>query len=237
MKKSLKGAPTVKIKTFLCVCMAALSLFASRAGAVGNDDVKKADEATQVLKEISAIPEKTIPAALLADAYGVAVLPNVIKFGFIVGGRYGKGVLAVREKGGWSDPSFITITGGSVRYQIGAESTDIILVFKTSTGIEGITKGKFTLGADAAVAAGPVGRQAEAATDIQLKAEVYSYSRSRGLFAGVAIEGAALEIDNEANTAFYGRAITPDEIFAGGAKAPQAAEKFREELSKDSSRK
>lgn len=224
----------MKIKVFLCVCAALLGLFTSQAKAAVSEEVKKADAATEVLKEISSIPEKAMPPALLEGAYGVAVLPGVIKFGFIAGGRYGKGVLVVRKNGGWSDPAFVTITGGSVGYQIGAESTDVILVFKTKKGIEGITKGKFTLGADAAVAAGPVGRQAEAATDIQLKAEVYSYSRSRGLFAGVALVGSALEIDNKANTSFYGRALTPDEIFSGSVQAPPSAERFKAELTKDS---
>ncbi len=223
----------VKIRIFLCV-LAFLGTFVSTAGAAGSDEVKKARDATEVLKEISAIPEKTIPPSLLEGAYGVAVLPDVIKFGFIAGGRYGKGLLSVRENGAWSDPSFITITGGSVGFQIGAQSTDIILVFKTRKGIEGITKGKFTLGADAAVAAGPVGRQAEAATDIQLKAEVYSYSRSRGLFAGIALEGASIEIDNKANEAFYGKIVTPAEIFAGSVEAPASAQKFKGELENDS---
>jgi len=105
----------------------------------------------------------------------------------------------------WSDPLFVSLTGSSVKYQIGAQSTDIILVFKSRRSVDGIMKVKFTPGADAAIAAGPVGRQAEAATDIQLKAEIYSYSRSRGLFGGVSVEGATLQIDRESNTAFYGR--------------------------------
>lgn len=226
----------VKINIFICVCALLLGLFAHEAGAAESEEVKKAEEATLVLKEVSAMPEKAIPPALLEGAYGVAVLPNVIKFGFIAGGRYGKGLLAVRKNGDWSDPTFVTIAGGSVGYQIGAESTDIILVFKTRRGIEGVTKGKVTLGADASVAAGPVGRQAEAATDIQLKAEIYSYSRSRGLFAGVAIAGSSIEIDNKANASFYGRSITPDEIFSGAAKAPPSAQGFKAELAKESRR-
>ena len=224
----------MKIKAIGCLCAIMIfGLFAARAKAE-SDEVRKVENAAEVLGQIAAIPEKSIPPALLANAYGVAVLPGVIKFGFIAGGRYGSGGLVVREKSGWSDPSFVTLTGGSVGFQIGAESTDVILVFKTRRGIEGITKGKFTLGADAAVAAGPVGRQAEADTDAQLKAEVYSYSRSRGLFAGVSLEGAALEIDNRANEAFYGRIITPKEIFSGAVAAPAAAEKFKSELEKDS---
>jgi lipid-binding SYLF domain-containing protein len=225
-----------KIRALFCVC-AILGLFAHGAIAAESEEVKKAGEAAEVLKEVSAIPEKAIPPALLEGAYGVAVLPNVIKFGFIAGGRYGKGLLVVRKNGNWSDPTFVTIAGGSVGYQIGAESTDIILVFKTKRGIEGVTKGKITLGADAAVAAGPVGRQAEASTDIELKAEIYSYSRSRGLFAGVAIAGSSIEMDDKANASFYGRAVTPDEIFSGVVKAPPSAQVFKAELAKASSRR
>lgn len=170
------------------------------------EEVKKIDLAVEVFKEITAIPEKGIPPALLHDAYGIAIIPGVVKVGFIVGGRYGKGVLMVRtEEGGWSNPSFVSLAGGGIGWQIGAQSTDIILVFKSRRSIEGIKKGKFTLGVDAAAAAGPVGRSAEASTDIQLRAEIYSYSRSRGLFAGVSLEGAALQIDDEANAEFYGK--------------------------------
>jgi len=225
------GKLTLKIKVFLCVC-ALLGLFAHESMAAASEEGKKAEEATEVLKEVSAIPEKAIPPALLEGSYGVAILPNVIKFGFIAGGRYGKGLIAVRENGGWSDPSFVTITGGSVGYQIGAESTDIILVFKTKKGIEGVTRGQLTLGADATVAAGPVGR--EAATGKEPKADIYSYSRSRGLFAGVALVGSSLEIDDRANADFYGRALAPDEIFSGAAKAPAAAERFKAGLAKAS---
>lgn len=191
----------------------------------------KVEAATEVITEIKAIPEKGIPPALLDDAYGVAVIPGVIKVGFVVGGRHGKGILVVKQDGGWSDPTFVSITGGSVGWQIGAQSTDVILVFKSKKGVDGVTSGKVTLGADAAVAAGPVGRQASASTDVQLKAEIYSYSRSRGLFAGVALEGAVLQIDHRSNWDFYGeKGITADEIFSGRFSAPDAAERFKEAL-------
>ncbi|MCM2358027.1 MAG: lipid-binding SYLF domain-containing protein [Geobacteraceae bacterium] len=169
------------------------------------DEAMKIDAATDVFKDIMIIPEKGIPPALLHDAYGIAIIPGVIKLGFIVGGRYGQGVLMVRANGEWSNPSFVSLAGGGIGWQIGAQSTDVILVFKSKRSIEGIKKGKFTLGVDAAAAAGPVGRTAEVATDIQMKAEIYSYSRSRGLFAGISLEGAALQIDDQANAAFYGR--------------------------------
>jgi lipid-binding SYLF domain-containing protein len=142
----------------------------------------------------------------MRDAQGVAIFPGVLKAGLMVGGRYGRGVLVLREPGGtWGKPVFITITGGGVGWQVGIQSTDLVLVFKTRTSLDRILKAqvKLTLGADVAVAAGPVGRQAEAATDAQLRAEIYSYSRSRGLFLGVSVEGAAIVADTSATEAYY----------------------------------
>jgi lipid-binding SYLF domain-containing protein len=181
------------------------------------EPTKTVIDATYVLKEIVAIPEKGLPPALLEDAYGIAIIPGVIKAAFVFGGRYGTGVLMVRDREkGWSSPSFVSLGSGSFGWQIGAESTDVILVFKSRKSIEGIRRGKFTLGADASVAAGPVGRNAAAATDIQLKAEIFSYSRSRGLFAGVAVDGAVLKIDDDENETFYGKKeVSAGEIFDG----------------------
>ncbi|GKT08762.1 lipid-binding SYLF domain-containing protein [Desulforhabdus sp. TSK] len=196
---------------------------------------KTVSSASNVLEEIMRIPEKGLPPALLKDAYGVAVLPGLLKAGFVVGGKYGRGVLSVREGGRWSNPSLITLMGGSVGWQIGAESTDVILVFKTRKSIDAITQGKFTLGAQASVAAGPVGRSAEAATDVQLKSEIYSYSRSRGLFAGVALDGAALQIDDDANAQYYrSPGVTSAAIFASGKglKVPASAASFKKVLTR-----
>jgi lipid-binding SYLF domain-containing protein len=175
----------------------------------------KINAATEVMQEILSIPETAIPPALLSNAYGIAIIPGVLKAAFILGARYGSGILLVHDKeNGWSNPSFVKLYGGGVGWQIGAQSTDVILVFKSSKSISGITKGKFTLGADASVAAGPVGRSVEAATDAQLKAEIYSYSRNRGLFVGVSLEGASLQIDNAADAAFYGKeGIRASDIF------------------------
>ncbi|MBU4260769.1 MAG: lipid-binding SYLF domain-containing protein [Proteobacteria bacterium] len=167
-------------------------------------EVRKVKEATEVMREIFSIPETAIPPTLLANAHAVVVLPKLVKAGFIIGGRYGTGLMMVRDiRGDWHYPVMVSLTGGSVGFQIGAQSTDIILVFKSLKSVEAIQKGKFTLGADASVAAGPVGRHAEADTDIKLESEIYSYSRSRGLFAGVALEGGALQIDHDATWAFY----------------------------------
>jgi lipid-binding SYLF domain-containing protein len=196
-----------------------------------SSEAKKIDDCIAVVKEIMKIPEKRIPPALIEGASAIVIIPGVIKAGFIIGGRHGRGVVLVHEGGRWSNPAFISFTGGSIGWQIGAQATDVVLVFKSKRGVEDMIKGKFTLGADASVAAGPVGRQAEAATDAQLKAEIYSYSRSRGLFAGVSLEGSVLSIDEAANQAFYGKEdVTANEIFQGGTETPDAAGKLRETL-------
>ena len=160
--------------------------------------------AAAVLNEIMAAPVTRIPEFMLADAQGVAIVPNVLKGGFVVGVRHGRGVVLVRdEQGAWQPPQFVSLTGGSFGWQAGVQATDVILVFKTANSVRNLMRGKFTLGVDAAAAAGPVGRQAAAATDAALKAEIYSYSRSRGLFAGVSLDGSALQIDHQANQVYY----------------------------------
>jgi lipid-binding SYLF domain-containing protein len=176
--------------------------------------------ATQVLDELRATRDQYVPDRLLERAYAIAIIPDMTKIAFFAGGRRGHGVMVVRDKDGrFSNPVFITMTGGSFGWQWGVESTDIMLVFTTRRGVEGITGGKFTLGADASVAAGPVGRQASASTDTSFKAEVYSYSRTRGIFAGLAIDGSALTIDDDANAAFYDKhTVMASDILSGHVK-------------------
>jgi lipid-binding SYLF domain-containing protein len=190
--------------------------------------------ATQVLEEVQAMPDEQIPDALLSRAYGIAVIPDVTKVAFIFGGRHGNGVLVVRDKlnSPWSNPTFISLTGGSWGLQVGAQSSDIILVLTTKTGIEGIAGGKLTLGADASVATGPVGRQGSAATDIGFHAEIYSYARTRGLFGGIALDGSVISIDRSANAALYNKSgVTATEIFSGQAPAaPPTAQRFLDRL-------
>ncbi|MGI9262785.1 MAG: lipid-binding SYLF domain-containing protein [Woeseiaceae bacterium] len=214
------------------------SLTAGPALAASKEETR-VNDATDVVDQLLRIPEQAVPSALLSRAYAVAVIPRVIKVGFGLGARYGKGVMVVRQDdNSWSNPAFVRITGGSFGFQAGAQSTDIILVFKTRASVEGITSGKLTLGADASIAAGPVGRSAGAATDMTFKSEVYSYSRNRGLFAGVALEGAGVTMDRKANAAFYGSAqITPEQIFASsGNAAPQAANHFVQVLTAQTQR-
>jgi lipid-binding SYLF domain-containing protein len=200
-----------------------------------SEETNRVESATEVVSKIMEIPESAIPPALLADAQGIAVIPGVIKVGLVLGGQYGRGVLVVRGKGGaWSNPVFITLMSGSIGWQIGAESTDFVVVFKTPRSVEGIMKGKYTLGADAGVAAGPVGRLAKASTDIELKAEIYSYSRSRGLFAGISLEGSSMQVDDKSNAAYYEKgAVQPSDIISGkDAKTPADAEKLKKTLDK-----
>jgi len=213
-------------------------LLAIPAAAATREERRVAD-AADVLDQLLRIPEKNIPPALLSRAYAVAVIPNVVKVGFGIGARRGRGIIVVRQDdSSWSNPAFITMTGGSVGWQVGAQSTDVILVFKTRKGVENIANGKLTLGADASVAAGPVGRHTSVATDIQFQAEVVSYSRSRGLFAGVAFEGAGVTMDRKANASFYGStSMTPEKIFVSSPNiAPDIANDFVQILTAQTAR-
>lgn len=210
-----------------------LSLISALPAAAATKQETKVSDATDVVDQFLRIPEQSIPPALLSRAYAIAVIPNVVKVGFGLGARRGKGVIVVRQDNdSWSNPAFVTLTGGSLGFQIGAQSTDIILVFKTRSVVDSVANGKLTLGADASVAAGPVGRHTSAATDGRFQAEVYSYSRSRGLFAGISLEGSGITMDRKANAAFYGSSsITPEQIFASsGNAAPQTANTFVQKL-------
>ncbi|HBK56912.1 MAG TPA: hypothetical protein DDZ76_11620 [Xanthomonadales bacterium] len=204
----------------------------------GPEEDAKVAQAVTVLDRLMLIPEQSIPESMLRDAYAVAVVPNVFKAALVFGGRRGTGLISVRRPDGtWSHPSFIALTGGSFGFQAGLQSSDVILVFRTARGVDNIIRGKFTLGADAAVAAGPVGRNAQAATDEQLKAEIYSWSRARGLFAGVALDGAVLNIDHDANAAVYGPEITPRAVFEGRVeRQTDAVVDFRDRLEEYTSR-
>lgn len=203
----------------------------------GVDQDEKISACIDALEKTTSMPEQEIPPALLRNAEAIAIIPGVIKAGFVIGGSYGKGVLTVRDaQGRWSAPIFLRLAAGSLGWQIGAQSTDVVLVFKTRRSVEGLTRGTFTLGADAAVAAGPVGRRGEAATDIDLKAEILSYSRSRGLFAGISLEGSKLDIDHNSNIEFYGHRIRPEEIMDGKVKPPAQAVRLLDAVAKITTR-
>ncbi|MBU0501120.1 MAG: lipid-binding SYLF domain-containing protein [Gammaproteobacteria bacterium] len=211
-----------------------MSLVSAPVSAGAGPDAKMR-EVIDVFREIQRLPEKSVPPLLMTNAYGVAIIPSVVKVGFVLGGSYGEGVLSVRHADGtWSDPVFVSITGGSVGWQIGAQSSDVVLVFKTRRSVDGVMNGKFTLGADASVAAGPMGRKASAATDEKLKAEIYSYSRSRGLFAGIALDGAAIQIRHRDNERYYRQPhIAASEILDGRvANPPESSRRLRDLLAR-----
>ena len=209
----------------------AAALFAGQAVAGPKED-ERATNAVRVLNEIQRIPENGIPDKLLDEGRAIVVIPDTLKAGLVIGGRRGHGLMSVKNPdGSWSQPVFIKLTGGSIGFQAGVQSSDVVLVFRNDRNLENIVNGKFTLGADAGVAAGPVGRNASASTDGQLKAEIWSWSRARGLFAGVALDGAVLQIDDDANVAVYGSAATPRAIFEDRAGAPSSAVVgFRDQL-------
>lgn len=198
----------------------------------GADQVEKIEEAVRVLEEMMKEADKSLPVSLVQSCSGIAIIPDVIRAGLVVGGRHGKGVLLVRTaSGGWSDPAFIDLKGGSIGWQAGVQSADVVLVFRTPRSLAKITEGDFTIGADVGVAAGPLGRTAEASTDSALKAEILSYSRSRGLYAGLTLQGSSVQEDRKANRAFYGTDISPKDILAGKATAvPEAAAKLKAAL-------
>ncbi len=210
-----------------------LSLTLASTAVAGPAEDARAQNALRVLNDIQRIPESAIPDKLLDEARAIVVVPDTLKIGLVFGGRRGHGVVSVKNPDGtWSNPAFVTLTGGSVGFQAGVQSSDVVLVFRTDRGLDSIVNGKITLGADAGVAAGPVGRNAATATDGQLKAEIWSWSRARGLFAGVALDGAVLAIDDAANQAVYGAGTTPRAIFEGRApRAPSSAVvDFRDQL-------
>lgn len=198
-----------------CLSLGVLALTMNAPALAQAREEAKLLVATQVLDELRAQRDQQIPERLLQRAYGVAVIPSVAKVAFVLGGRRGSGVLVVRDsRGRFTNPVFINLTGISGGFQFGAQETDLVLVFTTKRGIEGIADGKLTLGVGASVAAGPVGRQAEAAAGTN--AEVFAYSRSRGMFLGVALDGTAISIDTKSNRGFYGRRdVLPSEIMSG----------------------
>jgi lipid-binding SYLF domain-containing protein len=187
------------------------------------DDVARTQKAAQVLKEVMDAPDKGIPHDLLETAKCIAIIPGDKKFAFIFGGSYGRGVATCRTGHGWSAPMFIAIDGGSVGYQIGGSSTDIILLFMNDRALQSLLSDKFKLGADASVAAGPVGRDAAASTDLKLNAEILSYSRTKGVFAGVSLDGAVVQVDKSGDQALYGDNVDTHGILDGEVRIPASA--------------
>jgi lipid-binding SYLF domain-containing protein len=200
-----------------------------------SSEQKRAREATEALVEIMGVPE-TIPEDLMKRAHGIAVIPHVVKGAFVFGGQWGKGLMSQRrEDGTWSFPSYMEIGGGSFGLQIGAQASDIILVFTDEGGLRGLMKSKIKLGADASVAAGPVGRKAEVGTDVLLKSGVFAYSRSKGLFAGISLDGSGVGVDDSANEKVYGKGVTAEQIlFRGKTTSSAQVREFMSALQKAS---
>ena len=180
-----------------------------------SDEARRLREASVVFGEIMTAEDDAIPEALLGDAEGIAIFPGTVRAGFGIGGMRGRGVLSARTESGWSAPAFLTITGGSIGFQIGVQVADIVLVIKNRRGLENLVSNQFKLGADAGVAAGPLGREVEASTDLQLRAQILSYSRARGLFAGVTVNGSTVRQDRDANERFYGERLETQQIVFG----------------------
>lgn len=229
---------SILLLTLVCVALAG-----NRTLSAQSDEIDRVRKATAVFDEIMGVPEKAIPSRILEKAEAIVVFPGTIKAGLGIGGHRGKGILSVRNRtaGSWSNPAFLTLTGGSFGAQIGAEQIDLVLVVMNKAGVDNLLRNEFKVGGDASVAAGPVGRGAEASTDIQMKAEILSYSRARGLFAGVSLVGSAIREDEDANQHFYGRALRNREIATSGGKAvgttgnaaaSEATEAWRQALAK-----
>jgi lipid-binding SYLF domain-containing protein len=208
-----------------------------------SEEAERVQNAAKVFEEIMGAPDKAIPNTILEKAEGIAVFPGTIKGGLGIGAHRGRGILSARnrETRSWSNPAFLTLTGGSFGAQIGAQEIDLVLVVMNKAGLDNLLRNEFKIGGDASVAAGPVGRGAEASTDIQLRAEILSYSRARGLFAGVSLVGSAIREDEEANQRFYGRAVRNSEVVTqapaavgttGTRSVPAAATAWQQMLAK-----
>jgi SH3 domain-containing YSC84-like protein 1 len=219
----------------------ALLIFALSAFAFGDDEKKGEDEskasdriqaAATVLDEIESAPDQGIPAEVLGSAECVAVVPSMLKGGFIVGADYGRGVASCRTPTGWSAPAFLFTSGGSVGFQIGGQAVDLVMLIMNQDGMKNLLSSKFKLGADASVAAGPVGRHASADTDWKLKAQVLTYSRARGAFAGVSLAGAVIKQDKDSTRELYGRMVPFRTCLTGKVEAPQSAYPFLNTLAK-----
>ena len=219
------------------ILLAILATFTPLRAQNPDDETKRVNEALTALDEIMAAADKSVPRSVMEKAVGIAVFPSLLKGGLGIGGQHGRGILSVRDKknGGWSNPAFLTINGGSIGAQIGVQAIDLVLIINNQRGLEQLVKNEFKVGADASVAAGPVGRDASASTDIQMRAQILSYSRSRGLFAGVTLNGSTIKQDRDANERFYTIGYQTGQIvFDGMGKAtnPAAVARWKETLTK-----
>ena len=195
------------------------------AATQASEEMERIDKSIAVLRDLTSAPDNGIPQYLLERAEGIVVIPNLVKGGFVIGAKHGTGVFSARDRSRntWSEPGFVHMTGGSIGWQIGVESTDLVLLVMNRAGVDDLLKDKFTLGGSLSVAAGPVGRSGDAATDAKVSAQILAYSRSKGLFAGATLEGSAVHADDSDNEAFYGRKSRPSRHRDGAGTAIQAS--------------
>jgi SH3 domain-containing YSC84-like protein 1 len=219
-----KGNASMK-KYVIALLLLSLTTLAF-AGSTRKDSRDRLHAAGIVLNEIMAAPDKGIPSEVLNDAKCIAVVPDMAKGGFIVGGEHGRGVVTCRTANGWSAPAFISIGGGNFGLQAGAESVDLVVLFMNDKGVQGLLSSKFELSGEASASAGPVGRHASAGTDWKMNTEALSYSRSKGLFAGVAVDGAKIQQDNDSTDAIYGNNVSFRRTLSGDVHAPTSSASF-----------
>ena len=228
-------AKNVGLGILLCAFVTAATI--TMGAAAGKDEVKRVGAATAVLNEMMRARDKAIPANILEKAEAIAIFPGVKKAGFVVGGQWGRGIISVRDKETrhWSSPAFLTMTGGSVGAQIGGTEIDVILVIMNRSGVENLLSNQVKLGGEISAAAGPVGRAGEASTDLQLQAQILSYSRSRGLFAGATVNGSVIKEDVDANTRFYEKTLSAEDIvFDRAGTTPPSASMLKNALARHS---
>ena len=218
------------LKRVLIVTTLALLVTLTAVASDREDDVSRTQKAAQVFQEIMNSPDQGIPSELLESAKCIAIIPGDKKFAFVFGGSYGRGLATCRTEQGWSAPMFIAVDGGSVGYQIGGSSTDLVMLFMNDHALHSLLSDKFKLGADASIAAGPVGRNAAAGTDLKLNAEILSYSRSKGVFIGVSLNGAVVQADKSGDKAMYGDDVNRHEILDGKVAVPESAQALLHEL-------
>jgi lipid-binding SYLF domain-containing protein len=215
-------------KTLSVLLMSAMGMVGTLvwAGSARQDSVARLDSAVDVLHAIMATPDKGIPEEVMSNAECILVVPNMIKGGFIFGGKHGRGVATCRTAGGWSAPAFVSIGGGSAGFQIGLEGVDLVMLIMNDQGFQHLLSSKFELTGEGSVAAGPVGRHASAGTDWKMNTEVLTYSRSKGVFAGLTLEGAVVQQDNDSTRAIYGKHMMFRNILSGKVSTPRSAEAF-----------
>jgi lipid-binding SYLF domain-containing protein len=233
--RNLLFSAGVRLSPLAAVLAALTLLLVAPVGArAQSDEEKRVTESSAVLETLVRAPDQGIPEHILERAEAIVVIPTLVKGGFIIGAQHGRGVISVRNRAAnsWSAPAFVALTGGSIGWQIGVQSVDLVLLVMNREGVKDMLDNKFKLGANASVAAGPVGRQGEASTDATLTAQILAYSRAKGLFAGLSLEGAALRIDKDANEHFYKRDVTPDEVARGLSLTTPAGSNWTETLAR-----